>query len=448
MRFEELRRTTTFRLTALYGLLLAAGTVAMLGMVYVRSAGYLTSRVDTILTTEADALMQVTRPGLRDRLAQELALNGTRISIYALFAANGSPIAGNLAAFPPGLHAGGTPLEIPPSAQFPVSARLIARALPNGDILVVGRDVSQLREMRSIISSALLWSGVTILIAGLALGSALSLAPLRRLKLLQDVASDVAAGDLKRRLPVTSRRDELDVLAGAVNYMIGEVERLIGEVKGATEIIAHDLLTPLAHAAQQLRRIQRSGRLEANDVDQVAARIEEVLERFRAILRVAELDSRQRRAGFSIVDLAEVLNPVSDLYQPLAETAGARLVIRADRGHTIEGDAKLLFEAVTNLVDNAIKFAGPGSSVRVFLNRTSAGPQVIVQDDGPGIPAAERQAVLQRFYRSERGRLVTGSGLGLSVVAAIVRLHHFSLQLEDADPGVRAVISCWHGTDS
>src|SRR6185437_6042225 len=272
----------------------------------------------------------------------------------------------------------------------------------------------QLREMRTIITSALLWSGLTILIAGLALGSALSLLPLRRLKLLQDVASDIAGGNLKRRLPVTSRRDELDVLAGAVNYMIGEVERLMSEVKGATEIIAHDLLSPLSHAAQQLRRIQRSGRLEATDIDPVAARIQDVLERFRAILRISELDSRQRRSGFSIIDLADVLTPVSDLYQPLAEAEGARLIIQADRGFTIEGDAKLLFEALANLVDNAIKFAGPDSTVRIFLNRAAAGPQIIVQDDGPGIPASESQAVLQRFYRSERGRRVTGSGLGLS----------------------------------
>ncbi len=197
-----------------------------------------------------------------------------------------------------------------------------------------------------------------------------------------------------------------------------------------------------------MRRIQRSDRPEAAEIDQVAARIEDVLERFRAILRISELDSRQRRSGFAIIDLADVLAPVADLYQPLAEAQGANLIIRAERGVTIEGDAALLFEALANLTDNAIKFAGPKSTVRIFLNRAPAGPQIIVQDDGPGIPASERPAVMQRFYRSERGRLVSGSGLGLSVVAAIVRLHGFNLHLEDADPGVRAVIDCWSSTDS
>jgi signal transduction histidine kinase len=167
-----------------------------------------------------------------------------------------------------------------------------------------------------------------------------------------------------------------------------------------------------------------------------------VLERFRAILRIAELDVRQRRGGFATIDLATVIDPVAELYQPLAEVAGVRLQVLAERGSTVEGDAKLLFEAVSNLVDNAIKFGGRGSTVQVRLGTDPAHPQIIVEDDGPGIPAAERGAVLQRFYRGERTRPVAGTGLGLSVVVAIVRLHEFSLTLADANPGVRAIIEC------
>jgi signal transduction histidine kinase len=296
--------------------------------------------------------------------------------------------------------------------------------------------------MRAIITEALTWSGVLILLAGLALGLLLSAAPLQRVRRLQAVAQDIARGDLKRRMPVSGRGDELDVFATAVNYMIDEVERLMSEVKGATEVIAHDLLSPLANAALQLRRIQRSDVHEPQAVARVAARIEEVLERFRAILRIAELDVRQRRGGFASIDLAEVTDPVAELYQPLAEVAGIRLQVLAERGTTVEGDAKLLFEAVSNLIDNAIKFSGRGSTVQVRLGTNAARPQIIIEDDGPGIPAAERAAVLQRFYRGERTRPVAGSGLGLSVVAAIVRLHEFSLTLEDAKPGVRAIIDC------
>jgi signal transduction histidine kinase len=442
MQFNALRRTTTFRLTVLYGLLFALGTIALLGMVYVQSTGYLTRRVDGILNTEAGALVRSPRPGLRERLVEELTLNGNRTNVFGLFTTGGERIAGNLITLPPALLTGNEPVEMPPTAEFPASTRLIARHLPSGEILVVGRDIEQLQEMRSIITEALTWSGVMILLAGLALGLILSVAPLQRLRRLQAVAQDIARGDLKRRMPVSGRGDELDVFATAVNYMIGEVERLMSEVKGATEVIAHDLLSPLANAALQLRRIQHSEVHEPQAVEYVAARIEEVLERFRAILRIAELDVRQRRRGFATIDLAAVIDPILELYQPLAEVAGVKLQVLAERGTTAEGDAKLLFEAVSNLIDNAIKFGGHGSTVQVRLGTDPTRPQIIVEDDGPGIPAAERAAVLQRFYRGERRRPVAGSGLGLSVVAAIVRLHEFSLTLEDADPGVRAIINC------
>jgi signal transduction histidine kinase len=442
MQFSALRRTTTFRLTLLYGALFALVTIALLGMVYVRSAGYLSHRADRILNTEADALVHSPRAGLRERLGEELTLNGNRTNVFGLFTTGGERLAGNLINVPPALLTGSEPVEIPPTTEFPASTRLIARRLPGGEILVVGRDIEQLQEMRSIIIQALTWSGVLILLAGLALGIILSAAPLRRLRGLQAVAQDIARGDLKRRMPVSGRGDELDVFATAVNYMIGEVERLMSEVKGATEVIAHDLLSPLASAALQLRRIQRSELLEPQTLEHVAARIEAVLERFRAILRIAELDVRQRRGAFATIDLAEVIDPVAELYEPLAEAAGVRLRVVAERGATVQADAKLLFEAVSNLVDNAIKFGGNGSTVQVRLGSDPARPQIIVEDDGPGIPVAERAAVLQRFYRGDRNRPVAGSGLGLSVVAAIVRLHEFSLVLEDANPGVRAIIDC------
>ena len=442
MQFNALRRTTTFRLTVLYGLLFALGTIALLGMVYLRSAGYLTQRVDGILNTEADGLMRSPRVGLHERLDEELSLNGPQTNVFGLFSAGGERIAGNLPVLPAALLTGQAPVEIPPTADFPGAARLIARHLPSGEILVVGRDISQLEQMRQIITQALTWSGVLILLAGLTLGVILSAAPLQRLRKLQAVAQDIARGDLKRRMPVSDRGDELDTFASAVNFMIGEVERLMAEVKGATEVIAHDLLSPLASASVQLRRIQRSEVYDPQAVERVTARIEEVSERFRAILRIAELDVRQRRAGFAAIDLAAVIEPVSELYQPLAESNGVRLLATSERGIMVEGDAKLLFEAVSNLVDNALKFSGRGSTVRVHLGSDPQRPQIIVEDDGPGIPAPERNLVLQRFYRGERSRPVVGSGLGLSVVTAIVRLHEFKLTLEDAGPGVRAIIEC------
>jgi signal transduction histidine kinase len=216
----------------------------------------------------------------------------------------------------------------------------------------------------------------------------------------------------------------------------------MAEIKGSTETIAHDLRTPLTRARAQLHRIQHAPEIDAVDIARVTAEIDEVLERFRAILRISELEARDRRAGFSRIDLADIVDQAGELYQPLAEAGGVRLVVATTREVMAEADAKLLFEAVSNLVDNAIKFSGPGGSVRISLDATAARPRILVQDNGPGIPEGDRPAVLQRFYRGERDRLVPGSGLGLSIVAAIVRLHRFELELQDAAPGLRAIIHC------
>jgi signal transduction histidine kinase len=441
MQFSELRRTTTFRLTILYGALFALGTIALLWMVYIRSVVYMTARVDHIINIQAEALLHSPRPGLRRRLIEDLTLNGDRIIVFGLFSASGERLAGNLPTLPAELHPNRDPIEIPPTSDFPSSARLIARPLPTGEILVVGRDVSQLEEMRSITASALVWSGVLIIIAVLVCGTALSIRPMQRIHRLRAVAQDIARGDLKRRMPTTQRRDELDMFADTLNSMMSEVEGLMSEVQNATAVIAHDLLGPLANVTQQLRRLQAAEAVERADIARITERIEDVLDRFRAILRLAELEAGQRRAGFKHVDLAQLVESVGQLYAPLAEQAGVRLLPVIERG-IAEADPELLFEALSNLIDNAIKFSQRGGTVQVRVGKDPARPQLIVQDNGPGIPSNERTAVLQRFYRVERNHPVPGSGLGLSVVAAIIRLHDFDLLLEDADPGVRAIIEC------
>ena len=446
MRISELWRTTTFRLTILYGLVFALGAMALLGMIYVQSAVYLTRRVDGILNNEADALMRSPPQAMSGRIAEALALSGDRISVFALFSANGQWIAGNLGALPPALRANGPPVEIAPTHSFPAHARLIARRLPSGEELVVGRDVNQLREIRAIISAALLWSGISIILVGLACGTALSIGPLRRLRVLQAAGQDIAAGNLKRRMPTSARRDELDMFAGTVNYMMGEVERLMSEVKASTETIAHDLRTPLTRARAQLHRIQQSPDYQPDDIARVVGEIDEVLERFRALLRISELEARERQAGFKPTDLAKIISQVVELYEPLAEAGGVRLSAAPAPGIIVDADPKLLFEAVSNLVDNAIKFSGEGGVVEVVLGGDRTRPEIVVRDNGPGISEGERTAVLQRFYRSERNRLIPGSGLGLSVVAAIVKLHRFELALHEANPGLRVVIKC-RGSD-
>ena len=439
---QEFARTTTARLTALYGLIFAVGILTLLGVVYWQSALYLNHRVDRILKARAEIFLRAPPAELPGLIRQGLAVDGAQINVYALFSRDGAPLEGNLRQMPPSLMPDGGSVDTRPTRDFPSEARVIARRLPWGEILVVGRDVSQLTEMRAIVLEALAWSAVAIILAGLILGASLSLSPLRRVRALQAACREIAAGDLQRRMPVSSRHDELDMFAATVNHTVEEVERLMAEVKGATETIAHDLRPPLPRARARLSRLQHTlgeDDPRAEDALSVIDELDTVLGRFAAILRISELEARRRRAGFVTVDPADLVRQAAELYGPLAEARGVSLDSFGDAGDPIEADPKLLFEALSNLVDNAIKFTPEGGRVQV---RAEAGPRIVVEDNGPGVPEAEQTAVLQRFYRGERDRLTSGSGLGLSIVSAIIRLHGFALRLEDARPGLRAVIDC------
>jgi signal transduction histidine kinase len=260
---------------------------------------------------------------------------------------------------------------------------------------------------------------------------------------LQAASREIAAGRLDQRVPVSARHDELDMFASTVNHMVGEVERLMSEVRGVTDSIAHDLRTPLTRARARLARVRASlghDAAEAVELEGVVAEIDAALARFAALLRIAQLEASERRAGFAAIDPFDLLCEAAELYGPVAEAQGVALTLAGAKGARIQADPKLLFEALSNVVDNAIKFTPEGGKVELRLE--GEGPRMVIEDDGPGVPEAEQAAVLQRFYRAARDRLAPGSGLGLSIVAAIVRLHGFSLRLEDAHPGLRATIDC------
>lgn len=409
MRLSEVWRTTTFRLSLLYGLLFAIGTVALLALVYVRSAVYLTQRVDRILASEAAVEMALPPAALRQTIDDALIVNG-RNSMFALFSPDGVWLTGNLHRLPAGLQPGGRPIEIEPTHDFPASARLVARTLPSGEVLVVGRDVSQLREIRRIIASALIWSGVLIIVAGLACGVALSVGPLRRLRRLQEAGQDIAAGDLKRRMPSSGQGDELDMFAGTVNYMMGEVERLMAEVKTSSDTIAHDLRTPLTRLRFRIESLPDDQKAKMSaDIDQMEEMISAALTFVRDASRPGERTP---------LELSSLLESLCD---EMAET-GASTEVESGEKVVLEGDPMALRRLFSNLLENAVKFGGRARA-RVFRDASNA--FVEIEDDGPGIPPSDREKVFEPFYRREpsRSRQTGGIGLGLAVVRSIARGH-------------------------
>jgi signal transduction histidine kinase len=446
MRPSELWRTTPFRLTLMNGAVFALALMALLGLIYQQTAGFLTRQIDQICVSEAKNLTVGGAERLPERVTQAVATDARHIGYYGLFSAEGIWISGNVRTLPAAFPIDGKPREIHARGLQPGSRALVER-MPWGEILFVGHDALVLTGLRAIIVNALWASGGLILVAGLGAAALLSVRPLRRIDSLRDASRAALKGELGVRLPVSRRRDEIDMLAGVANTMMDETERLLWEVKSVGENVAHDLRTPLNRLRALLYRVRQETRLagpEGEMIDQALAETDELLMRFRALQRIGEIERRDRQAFFEPVRLQNVLEHVIELHAPLAEDRGVDLAadLAAD-APAVSADPTLLFEAVSNVVDNALKFTPRGGKVTVRLLTREEGPRIEVADNGPGVPADEREAVLQRFYRAQRARTEPGSGLGLSIVTAIARLHHFTLCLEDARPGLRVAMDCW-----
>ena len=444
MRRPELWRTTTFRLALVYGAVFAAGVMALLGLIYASAAVFLTQQMDQIVIGEARALQYASPAALPERVREVETVDVSNVNFYGLFDRNGAWIAGNVRRLP-GVPLNGVPRELR-EPGFQPGARALAERLPSGEILFVGFDAKTLTGLRVIILQSLIWSGALIIPLGLGFGAALSLGPLRRIQAVQQASLPILQGDVSARLPTSNRRDEIDMLASITNGMMDEVERLLWAVKSVGDNVAHDLRTPLTRLRALLYRVRQETRADEAHrgmLDQALAETDALLSRFRAIQRISEIDRRERRAGFAPVRLQALVEEIGELYGPLAEEHGLCLVTHADAACEIQADRELLFEAFSNLVGNAVKFTPPGGSVRLTLTRQTEGPRLEIADSGPGVPENEREAVLQRFYRGHQEREVPGSGLGLSIVAAVARLHDFRLVLGDASPGLRVTLDCW-----
>src|SRR5205823_13230118 len=275
---------------------------------------------------------------------------------------------------------------------------------------------------------------------GLAGAAVTGLEAVRRITGVTGAIERIVTGDLAERLPTRRGAGDLDRLVHLVNGMLDEIERLMREVKGVTDNIAHDLRTPLTRLLAGLERVRRrdpASEEYADAIDDAIVETRGLLATFNALLRIAEIEAGARRAGFKTLDLQPVITDVADFYEPMAERKGVSLVVDNEPASDglLAGDPSLLFEAIGNLVDNAIKFTPPGGQVALRALRRGDRLGIEVSDTGPGIPEEERVAVLRRFHRVDKCRNAPGSGLGLSLVAAVAKLHGFDLAIEDAQPG-------------
>jgi signal transduction histidine kinase len=434
----EFARTTTFRWTLAISAAFTVCILLMFGFVYWQTTAYMAANVDQLNHDVTDAIASAdTQTLLVQRLEDHLRVDPRRVKLGGLFASDGHRLAGNVENLPPSLPADGAPhtirlVRVDVLGQEQQTARAVARLLADGETLIIARNVDELAGAGDIVESVLALGLIPALCLGLAAGTFLSLRAQKRIEKVTGTVQRIVAGDLRERLPANGGNDAFDRLAVQVNAMLDEIETLVGNLAHVGDDIAHDLRTPLTRVRVGLERArQKAGNLDELKaaVDQAIVGLDQSLAIITALLRIAAIEHSRRLAGFRAVALADLVSEVTDLYEPIAEDKQVALVVDASEALTVLGDRDLLFEAVANLVDNAVKFTPEGGQVRLSVAKRGEDAVVSVRDSGPGIAAEERELVGRRFYRSDKSRRDPGFGLGLSLVNAIVRLHGFRLSL-------------------
>jgi signal transduction histidine kinase len=450
VRLIELRRTTSFRLALLFLLLFGAASLALFGFLFCQTRGYLVGRVDNWLAREQGTYVALDKDARLAHLAAHVTGDPALERPFTLFDSGGHRIAGSILNVPPSLLP-----DMPQDWPFDFTVRRgdgnvwyrgLAHRIPtSGNLLLIAEDMSGATEFVDVLVNSFLWGGLVTALLGRAGAAMTGIAAVRRIDAVTLAIQRIVNGDLSGRLPTQGRTSDFDRLIHAINFMLSEIERLMHEVKGVCDNVAHDLRTPLTRLLAGLERARRragSTQEYANAVDEAILETRDLLKTFAAMLRIAEVENGARREGFTMVDLSQVAADTVELYEPMAEEKGVTLQLVSHGAPAVmRGDPNLLFAAMANIVDNALKFT-PFAGRITIRTFASVGRLVFeVEDDGPGIPPDEREAVLLRFYRAEESRHTPGSGLGLALVAAVARLHGMTLSIADVAPGCLVTVA-------
>jgi len=456
----KLVRSTAFRLTLVYLLVFAVYAAALLVYFALNTGRLITEQITETVDDEIAELTEQFTIGNWRQLTTIVENRALRpgSSLYLVTAPNGQGIAGNVGSLAPGVIdkiGWSETVYRRLDERDPAEHRALVRVtqLSGGFRLLVGRDLEERARVREIVVAAARGSLALVVVLGLAGGFFVARRVLKRFDAVTDTTQRIMAGDLSGRLPVTGIGDELDRLAANLNVMLERIEALMRGLKEVSDNIAHDLKTPLTRLRNRCEAALRIAKTENDYRTALEAVIEEsdgLIRTFDALLMIARAESGQARDNMVAFDAAEIVRGVSELYEPLAEEKGLRLRAEVAESATLKGNRELLSQALANLVDNAIKYAQPPADcsagkppaeIAVSVRREGERVLLSVADRGPGIPAADRARAVERFVRLAPDPAEQGSGLGLSLAAAVARLHGGELTLQDNVPGLRVVIS-------
>jgi signal transduction histidine kinase len=445
----RLLRSAGVRFAVIYAVLLSASAAALALFLWWSTAGLLDRQTEAAIRADAQSLAERFAAGqvaaLILTIDERLAQNVEDDAIYLLADPAGRPLAGNLQHWPQGAVENGAWYELPIERAGARSLAVVeAFTLPGGFRLLIGRDVQVRAQLRTLLTDALLWALLVVLVMATA-GALLVRSLFRRaLANVSDTALAIAGGNFTQRVRLTGRGDEFDQLAETINDMLNRMARLMEGVREVSNAIAHDLRTPITRARVRLEEAAAHAGSVAelrSAIERAITDLDDIVAVFQALLRIAEIEAGSRRAAFATVDLAPVLADAAELYGAVADEKDVALSVEEPDHLPTYGDRELIQQAVVNLVDNAVKFSPAGSAVRLSAKATQAGVEISVADRGPGIPEADRERVTERFFRGETARHTPGSGLGLALVQAVAQLHGGSLRLIDTSPGVTAILT-------
>ena len=449
MLLAKTLRSTTFRLALISIGVFGAIVIALFGYVYWSTASFVLSRSDSAIEAEWATLRNVYqangREGLIRAIEQRSAAAPLEGSVYLLADETFAPVAGNLKTWPAVKRAGELnefSSEALNSKAAPSQSLFRAKweTLPDGFHLLVGKDISDLGRFATQIYEALAFA--VLLIFALAAVASLSVTrrTVGRIESINATSRAIMETGLGRRIPLRGTRDEWDHLAQNLNSMLERIESLMAEVKQVSDNVAHDLRTPLARMRGRLEKASiEKGAFDHDQalISETMAELDDVLRMFSSLTRISQIEAANQTAGFRTVNLSEIATEVAELFDAAAEGKGGRVEVSGANVVHINADRDLLFDALSNLVDNAIKHGRDGGVVIMRLDQKDGEAVLSVSDDGPGIPSEQFEHVFKRFYRLERSRSTPGNGLGLSLVAAVARLHGASIRLFDNAPGLR-----------
>ena len=464
-RFAQVWRTSTVRLTATFIAIFIIFAILLMGFIGWQSSVQIQRQQADDIDREIRLFQRIeANQGIR-----ALAFAVNRLStqpgpgLYYLGDASGLYLLGNVSDVPvevvitPGVYSFDYERPNPlddvqgedsrPQRQSEGVAVVRSVELSNGMRLVVGRDVVERRGYSAIILQSFLVGVVGIILFSLIAGGITARRVLRRIDTIQQTSTKIMSGNLSERVPVTKRNDEFDALATNLNAMLDRIEQLLQGLKEVTDNVAHDLKTPLTRLRNQAEAALRDTASEdtrERALETVIAESDRLIQTFNALLMIARVEAGAPSGVLSEIDVSDIVADLAELYSPVAEDEGIEVQTRIEPGVTLKANRELIGQAMVNLLENAMKYARPEDErtgrITVDLQREAGVVRIVVADNGPGIPEADRKRVLERFVRLEKSRSEPGSGLGLSLVNAVARLHGGTFRIEDNQPGVRAVI--------